>query len=59
LKERVIAQKLNEWSDRKRSMSSGSKYIDVSVRYLQRPAYLSSMGISPFSYLDGNIVYPI
>lgn len=31
----VISQKLEEWSDRKRSLFSNPKYIDVSIRYLQ------------------------
>lgn len=36
----VISQKLNEWSNRKRSMFSNPKYIDVSMTHLQRTAYL-------------------
>lgn len=31
----IITQKLNEWSDRKQSMFSDPKYIDISVRHLQ------------------------
>ncbi|MBK9794210.1 MAG: macro domain-containing protein [Sphingobacteriales bacterium] len=31
----IITQKLEEWSDRKRSMFSNPKYIDVSLKHLQ------------------------
>jgi len=31
----VISTKLNEWSDRKQSMFSNPKYIDISIRHLQ------------------------
>jgi O-acetyl-ADP-ribose deacetylase (regulator of RNase III) len=31
----IISNKLNDWSDRKRSMFSNPKYIDISVRHLQ------------------------
>jgi O-acetyl-ADP-ribose deacetylase (regulator of RNase III) len=31
----IISQKLEEWSDRKRSLFSNPKYIDVSIRHLQ------------------------
>lgn len=31
----IITQKLEEWSDRKRSMYSNPKYIDVSLKHLQ------------------------
>lgn len=31
----IIAKKLSDWSDRKQSMFSNPKYIDISVRHLQ------------------------
>jgi hypothetical protein len=31
----IISNKLNDWSDRKHSMFSNPKYIDISVRHLQ------------------------
>lgn len=31
----IISNKLNDWSDRKQSMFSNPKYIDISVRHLQ------------------------
>lgn len=31
----VISAKLNEWSDRKQSMFSNPRYIDISIRHLQ------------------------
>jgi len=31
----VISKKLSEWSDRKQSMFSNPKYIDISIRHLQ------------------------
>ena len=35
----VISQKLEEWSDRKRSMFSNPKYIDISIRHLQTATF--------------------
>lgn len=35
----VIFQKLEEWSDRKRSMFSNPKYIDISLRHLQKATF--------------------
>lgn len=32
----IISQKLEEWSDRKRSMFSNPKYIDISLKHLQK-----------------------
>lgn len=34
----IISNKLSEWSDRKQSMFSNPKYIDISVRHLQGAA---------------------
>lgn len=31
----IISDKLNDWSDRKQSMFSNPKYIDISIRHLQ------------------------
>ena len=31
----IISNKLNDWSDRKQSMFSNPKYIDISLRHLQ------------------------
>ncbi len=33
-----VSQKLEEWSDRKRSLFSNSRYIEISVKHLQRVA---------------------
>lgn len=35
----VVSQKLEEWSDRKRSLFSNTKYIDVSLKHLQNTAF--------------------
>lgn len=35
----VVSQKLEEWSDRKRSLFSNTKYIDVSLKHLQNAAF--------------------
>ncbi|MBE9460566.1 macro domain-containing protein [Dyadobacter subterraneus] len=32
----AVSQRLEEWSDRKRSMFSNSRYIDISVKHLQK-----------------------
>lgn len=34
----VISKKLNDWNDRKQSMFSNPKYIEISVRHLQKAA---------------------
>lgn len=34
----IVSQKLGEWSDRKRSMFSNEKYIDISLRHLRKEA---------------------
>lgn len=36
----VISQKLDEWSNRKRSMFSNPKYMDISMKHLQSSVYL-------------------
>ncbi len=35
----MVSQKLDEWSDRKRSMFSNPKYIDISLKHLQKTAF--------------------
>lgn len=35
----IISQKLEEWSDRKRSLFSNPKYIDISLKHLQKAAF--------------------
>lgn len=37
---KVICQHLENWSDRKRSMFSNPKYIDISVRQLQQAEFV-------------------
>jgi O-acetyl-ADP-ribose deacetylase (regulator of RNase III) len=32
----IVSQKLEEWSDRKRTMFSNPKYIDISIKHLQK-----------------------
>ncbi|MEO6723586.1 MAG: macro domain-containing protein [Ferruginibacter sp.] len=36
LERQIISQKLEEWSDRKRSMFSNPRYLDVSLKHLQK-----------------------
>jgi O-acetyl-ADP-ribose deacetylase (regulator of RNase III)/uncharacterized protein YwgA len=36
----TISQKLEEWSDRKRSMFSNPRYIDISVKHLQNAKFV-------------------
>jgi len=36
----MVSQKLEEWSDRKRSMFSNPKYIDISLRHLQKATFV-------------------
>lgn len=36
----IISKKLNEWNDRKQSMFSNHKYIDISIRHMQSAARL-------------------
>ena len=35
----IISKKLEEWSDRKRSMFSNPKYIDISLKHLQKVTF--------------------
>ncbi len=35
----IISRELEEWSNRKRSMFSNSKYIDISIRHLQNTTF--------------------
>ncbi len=35
----MVSQKLEEWSDRKRSMFSNPKYIDISLKHLQKVTF--------------------
>jgi hypothetical protein len=35
----TVTQKLEEWNDRKRSLFSNPKYIDVSLKHLQNAAF--------------------
>ena len=42
LEKEFIAQKLNQWSDRKRSMFSNVQYIDISINRLERFLYNSN-----------------
>lgn len=37
----IISQKLEEWSDRKRSLFSNQKYIDISLRHLLKATFAS------------------
>jgi hypothetical protein len=37
---KVISEQLENWSDRKRSLFSNSKYIDISVRQLRNAEFL-------------------
>ena len=36
---KVISRELEKWSNRKRSMFSNSKYIDISIRHLQKTTF--------------------
>lgn len=36
----IISQKLEEWSDRKRSLFSNQKYIDISLKHLQNESFV-------------------
>jgi len=36
----VITEKLEEWSDRKRSLFSNPKYIDISINHLQKTKFI-------------------
>ncbi|WP_288360401.1 macro domain-containing protein [uncultured Bacteroides sp.] len=42
LEKEFIAQKLNQWSDRKRSMFSNVQYIDISINRLEKFLYNSN-----------------
>ena len=35
LDQKIVSQKLEEWSDRKRSIFSNPRYIDISLRHLK------------------------
>ncbi len=35
----MVSQKLEEWSDRKRSLFTNPKYIDISLKHLQKAAF--------------------
>jgi O-acetyl-ADP-ribose deacetylase (regulator of RNase III) len=41
LDKEIISQKLEEWSDRKRSLFSNPKYIEISINHIQKASFVN------------------
>ena len=40
LNQQIVSQKLDEWSDRKRSLFSNQKYINISINHIQKATFI-------------------
>ena len=41
LDKEILSQKLEEWSDRKRSLFSNPKYIEISINHIQKASFVN------------------